>query len=88
MATRTTRKQVQDRVDTVNGFLGFGPDVTHSDTGSIHLGGAYGGWRVEQIINESGGISILSRDGYGTLREARIFLDGMVAALTLTGQAG
>lgn len=76
---RTTKNQVQRLIDILNGMLGIEDTETYSVPGKIVLGSAYGGYRIEMITNEYGGITTIS-ESYGTLREAYSTVKGMLAA--------
>jgi len=86
MADRVTRAQLEAKVQTVNSMLGF-RDVTYRTVGAIELALAYGGTKVVQIT-EHHGARELSPDGYGTMKQAATFLDGMLAALRIAKQIG
>lgn len=82
MATRITRGHVEAKLATVNRMLGIekpGPFAP----GSVDLGGAYGGWRVEQVTSKDHSIRVLSTSGYATMRDCDTFVDGMIAALRI-----
>lgn len=81
---RMTLAQVQHKLDTANRMLGFTPPVPYPSTGTLVLDRAYGGTQVNQVCNESGGQRHMSRDGFGTLRQAATFLDGFIRALEIT----
>lgn len=84
MTNRITRKQVDAKVDIVNRMLGFDPEtVTYKSVGAVQLYGAYGGWQIHQLVNEAGGVRVLSNDGCGPLRLAAAFLDGMITGLRM-----
>jgi hypothetical protein len=82
MSNRITKAMVQTRVDAINRRLGFDPEtITHRSVGAIHLGAAYGGYRVERLCNDAGGITTLQYN-YAPLREAYNFLNGMIVGMT------
>jgi hypothetical protein len=76
---RITEKQLQNLVDRINTATGS-PAKPWSRTdgrsianvGCYHLDGAYGGWCLHRINNESGGVTTPIGGGYNTKRE----LDG------------
>lgn len=81
--TRITKNMVQSHVDTVNTLLGFDPEnVTYKSEGAVLLGSAYGGYRVERLCNDAGGITTL-QSGYGPLRESYNFLTGMIVGMRI-----
>lgn len=81
MTQRISRQHVQAKIDIVNGMLGF-ESVSWNTVGALRLDGAYGGWAVYRICNESGGISDLT-GGHDTARNTANFLSGMIAALRI-----
>ncbi|AKL88270.1 hypothetical protein GMA3_93 [Gordonia phage GMA3] len=72
---RMTRKHVQAKIDRINKRIGF-DTVEHNTVGAIQLRGMNGGYLVDRICNESGGINVLYS---GSLRECAAFIDGMIA---------
>lgn len=84
---RTTLAHVAAKVQRVNDALGI-QNPAYNVPGTVELNRAYGGTQVVQVCNDSHGVRTLSRDGFGTLRQAATFLDGMLASLDITqGQA-
>lgn len=81
---RITLSYVEARIDTANRRLGFTEPVNYSTVGALALDRAYGGTKVVQYCNDSGGVSTMSQDGHGTLRQAATFLDGFIKALEVT----
>lgn len=77
---RITLAQVEYKVNIVNRLLGI-TNPAYNVPGTVELDRAYGGTRVVQVVNEGHGITVLSRDGFGTLRQADSFLSGMIAGL-------
>ena len=55
-----------------------------ANVGNYHLSGAYGGWKLERMDNESGGVSDVLHTGYVSKRELhnaiKSFQCGIVAA--------
>jgi len=80
---RITRKMVDARIESVNVLLGHGENPAYSTVGAVTLGSAYGGYRVERYCNDAGAVSTLT-NGYGTLREAYGFLQGMLSGLRIS----
>ena len=64
-------------IEDINENLGFGRNPKWSTVGSIGLDWAYGGVKVVKYTNESGGERDISCHGYGTKKQAGIFLEGM-----------
>lgn len=74
MSERITIKHVESKVAIVNSLLGFeNPDFRTE--GTVDLDRAYGGTQVILYTSQGGQTTI--KHGYGTLREAANFLDGM-----------
>ena len=78
-----TIKDLRARVDHLNRVLGkpLHHSVTNSEgkylhaaVGNFHLEGAYGGWKLVQIVNEAGGVRDIST-GYRSKREVYEFLN-------------
>lgn len=89
MAHRITERLLRAKVDGINRMLGYsvdndGPHGWSRELRSIRWDGAYGGHAVHQLITGTGGIHDLT-GGHGTARECAAFLDGMIAALHITG---
>ena len=49
--------------------------------GNYHLAGAYGGWKLEQIVNEQGGTRDVFNSGYTTKRELNSQLHAFLTGL-------
>lgn len=81
MTMRITTAHLEAKVATINAMLGV-ENPSYNVPGTIEIAGAYGGTAVHQVVNTGHGVSILT--GYGTKREAGMFLDGMIAALRIT----
>ena len=95
MQRRITQNQLEGVVDTINkvagndhkgaskGWIKQEDGTYRAHVGAYVLGWGYGGVRLEQITNESGGTRDVT--ARGTKREvyhmAHSFLDGLVAAL-------
>ena len=80
---RINQAHMEAKVRIVNGLLGFDTDkVEYLTVGSVRLDGAYGGWAVELVDNDQGGVHNLT-GGHGTARECTEFLSGMIAALRI-----
>jgi hypothetical protein len=77
---RITVSHVDAKVSTFNSLMGI-RDVSWNTVGAIRLQGEYGGYAVEQCSGEHGSVHRLTATG--TLREAAIFLDGMIAAIRM-----
>ena len=86
---RITQKQLEYLVERINEATNS-PTTTYTKTektpykaniGHYHLDYAYGGVKLVRMVNEGGGITDISRCGYGTKRELyewmRAFLGGM-----------
>jgi hypothetical protein len=81
MNNRISTRDLDNLVDNLN---------THNETtdyktiGHYQIGAAYSGFRLEQIVNSSGGVRVISPFGYGTKRELYIFLKGFTLRDTET----
>ncbi len=75
---RITNAQLETFLRSVNEGRG---KETRKDLGYVYLDSAYGGARVVEIVNEHGGVRVLSDFGYGTKRECYNFLVGMAAGI-------
>ena len=53
----------------------------NSNIGNYHLSGAYGGWKLEQIVNEHGGTKDIFNSGYTTKRELNSQLHAFLTGL-------
>ena len=88
MADRITRKQLEGMVRGLNRASGrpeqpYARDEAGSvraQVGCLHLSGAYGGWALHEIVNESGGVRDVSGMGYQPARVLWTFLRGYTAA--------
>jgi hypothetical protein len=85
---RITQKDLEELCAEINRRHGFTGKVWNQDgdryrstVGMFTLSGAYGGWKLERIESDGGGVSTVSHDGYGTKRQLYSFmlayLDGM-----------
>lgn len=57
-----------------------------ANIGNYHLDQAYGGIKLVRMDNEGGGISLVSRNGYGTKRELYIWMEAYLTGLESRGQ--
>ena len=80
---RVTQKDLEILVDRINVVTGSPREYStkdesgkyfHSNIGHYHLSYAYGGVKLERLCNESGGVSTVSHDGYGTKRQLYSFM--------------
>ena len=55
-----------------------------ANIGNYHLDGAYGGWKLERMVNEHGGVTDVLYSGYESKRE----LYGMIHAYIRGIEAG
>lgn len=88
---RTTQKDLENVVTRINRIAGT--PATYSDKqpdgkfkaniGHYHLDGAYGGWKLSQVVNEGGGIRNITH-GYAPKSvlydQMQAFLSGLEAA--------
>ena len=88
---RITEKDIKSRIDYLNRITGNAQTTyTKQDDGTIkanignyYLSCAYGGYKLEQICNDGGGCSDISRQGYGTKRELYNFLNAYIDGIQL-----
>ena len=88
---RITRKHLDYVVDAINMRAGTPPrpwsdrdangKIT-ANVGNYHIGSAYGGWRLEQMMNEGGGIRNVFGIGYVPKRELYGLLQAYHGGLT------
>lgn len=52
-----------------------------ANVGHFMIGQAYGGYRLERVVNDGGAIDVISRDGYGTKRELDRFLSAFILGI-------
>lgn len=74
---RMTLKQLTDLADETSRAAGVPTDGPYYTPGRYIIGQAYGGYRVERVCNDGGGVSSIG--GYGTMREAYARLSEIVA---------
>ena len=88
---RISKKILQSRVETINCVLGM-PDSPYTRTedkftaniGNFHLSQAYGGYCVNRMCNENGGVSTPIWAGHIPAREAYERICAFIAGLTFT----
>lgn len=81
MSTRISTSDLDASVKEINRRLGF-IDPQWNTVGAVRLDGAYGGYGVVRIANESGGITQLLY-GHHPKREVHRFLAGMIEGMNL-----
>lgn len=64
-------------IEDINENLGFGRNPKWPTVGSIGLDWAYGGVKVVKYVSTGGAERDISCHGYGTKKQAGIFLEGM-----------
>jgi hypothetical protein len=89
MTRRVTLAFVEAQLDRLNTLAGtpLTPCDPHSTAvkwqkGNYHLNSGYNGWCVVQVTSLSGGIEIVSKNGYCSLRENSIFLQAFIDGFT------
>lgn len=96
MTIRITEKILDSKVDELNRLLNRpltaytknrGTGVT-ANIGNIHVSHAYGGVELHEIMNESGGVNVLSRGGYISKRALYDQVSAMVIGARLSQQEG
>lgn len=93
MSSRTTQRELQGVVDGLNRMVGAPLEAWQRDeqghyvygganVGHYQIGAAYGGYRLELVINTSGGIRTITE--YSTRRETlaaiRAYREGIAVA--------
>jgi len=53
----------------------------HSNIGNYYISGAYGGVKLERIVNDGGGCQDISHNGFGTKRELYTWMDAFLRGL-------
>lgn len=73
---RITKNDLQAAVNLINRITGNNQEPyrreaegLRANVGNYHLSGAYGGWALEQMVNESGGVRDVFQSGHMTARE-------------------
>ena len=95
MAYRYTQRDLDGAVRGLNIMAGFTAEEADAPlyareggghramVGRYTLAGAYGGWQLQQVINEGGGVRAITQ-GYGTKREVyhliHAYREGMAAS--------
>ena len=80
---RVTKAMLDTKVDAINEKLGFEADkVQYNTIGAYTLSGAYGGWQLQKIVTDGGGVRSIT-SGYDTKKDLYYqlvaFLNGMEA---------
>lgn len=91
---RITDKHLDGMVNRLNELTG-NPVTSYTkvdgklkaNIGNYHLSEAYGGVELHQMDNESGGVNVISRNGYGTKRQLYDFLTAFIAGIELRARA-
>ena len=74
---RYTTAYLNKLVSNINEKLGFGPNPPYPTIGAVGLDWAYGGVKVVKYVSTGGAKRDISCHGYGTKKQAGIFLEGM-----------
>lgn len=72
MSTRITRKQLDSAVEGLNILTGSPLDCytdSKANVNNYHISGAYGGYCLHQMVNESGGCRDVFNCGHVSARE-------------------
>ena len=88
---RIKESDLKDLIDQLNELTGnpltyssHKPDEPFkSNIGHYHLSCAYGGYRLDQLCNEGGGIRVISCNGYSTKRDLYNELQAMLYGIRL-----
>ena len=65
---RVTKKQLESIVERINAITGSPKESYSKDSkgkykanpGNFHLSGAYGGWQLQRICNDGGGVTTIT----------------------------
>lgn len=87
---RITMAELEGAVDRLNRSLGrpatpYTKDETGkyvANIGNFHLSGAYGGWQLQEMASDSGGVRSHT-SGYGTKREVYMQVCAMIRGAEL-----
>ena len=87
---RITDKHLDGMVDRLNELTG-NPVTSYTtidgklkaNIGNYHTYHAYSGVELHQMMNEGGGVNVISRDGCGTKRQLYTFLESLIMGLKL-----
>lgn len=91
MSDRITQKDLEYLVERINEatnspqqqYTKSDERPMKSNIGNYHLDYAYGGVKLVRMANEHGGISDISRQGYGTKRELYIWMQAFLAGMSV-----
>lgn len=78
--TRITKSFVEDRIRWINEANGL-YEATRMTVGAYRLGSAYGGYRLELVVNDSGGITDVTKFGYESIRRVYDYAGGMLEVI-------
>lgn len=73
MSDRTTRPMLDEMAETLSSIMGV----------TIRVQGGYGGFAVQRVHPETGNSVDDLMSGYRTMKEARLFMRGMLATLSI-----
>jgi hypothetical protein len=88
---RITERDLENVITRLNKITNS-PETTYrkengkliSNVGNYHLSGAYGGWKLERICNEQGGVTTPIHSGYVSKRELynliHSYINGVLSA--------
>lgn len=69
MTYRVTEKMLDEALKDLAAALGWPETEQYNVKDSLHLAGAYGGWRIEAYCGESGGIRTIGDSGFNPRRQ-------------------
>lgn len=85
---RITKAQLNAKIDWLNETLGrplkpyeMIDGKLVAQIGNFHLGQAYGGTQIQEMVNDGGGIR--THSGYETKREIAAIIDSMLSGVEL-----
>ena len=90
--SRITRKMLESRVETINSILKVNQNPYTrledgqliANIGTFYLSGAYGGFCVQRMANDSGGVSMPIWNGHIPARDAYERISAFIAGLTFS----
>ena len=86
---RITELDIERRIERLNQLTGaalepytkVGGGKLTANIGTYYLSGAYGGWRLEKIVNSRGGAADVLQSGFTTKRDLYNQLNSYIAGI-------
>lgn len=91
MSNRITQRDIEILVDRINEATDSPMEYCDRSTetpfkshiGHYHLDYAYGGVRLSRVMNEGGGINVISTGGFGTKRELYNWMQAFLSGIAI-----